>query len=130
MYPICSRMHDPNVNANLQREKTLVNNRNLTKVRLAELENRGCARQNVVVNTSWTHEECTTHLTELLPKPFGLQHRTNLTKSAWVMVGKDKSKLAVVEGIAKPTGADLWSYRTEIKNGKENIKIILGAYFN
>ncbi|KAF8952075.1 hypothetical protein BDZ97DRAFT_1682545 [Flammula alnicola] len=124
----------------------LIDDRPLSKVLLAEMESRGCAKQNVTINTDWTHEECTTQLTKLIPRPFkfaarrtdeskgsGKERRSQRTAAAnsmkptWVLISRDGRKLAVVEK-EKATGSDLWFYRCGEKSGKQNVNVIVGGY--
>ncbi|KAF8957598.1 hypothetical protein BDZ97DRAFT_1618612, partial [Flammula alnicola] len=111
----------------------------LSKVLLTELESRGCAKQNVIINTDWNHEECTAQLTKILPRPFNFANRTAENKGSerrsqrmagkpsWVLVGRDGRRLAVVSK-ERPNGKDLWFHKYGEKSGKKHVAVVVGMY--
>ncbi|KAF7366366.1 hypothetical protein MSAN_00893100 [Mycena sanguinolenta] len=81
-----------------------------------------CVATNSVLNIAWTHEELSTELQKLFPRPF-----QSSGEAGWRVLTKDYKKLHVVCN-DHPTGADVVKYKVS-KTAQHGVQLYIGTLF-
>ncbi|KAJ6568797.1 hypothetical protein B0H19DRAFT_1256510 [Mycena capillaripes] len=97
----------------------------LTGVDLVVRGQHGCAVKGVVLDETWSADQCIKHFTTLFPRAFEYAYARHINGPLYTVVAKEYQTLRVVPTSTGPTGEDLIDYKVKDKKRGAIIYIAL-----